>query len=75
MASTVTNSFDADRLHQPIVVAVNIVPMIPLKKTAVQHSIINGTKAMISQIYNSELKELKQYWSWNEYEGYLLKKY
>ena len=32
MASTVTNSFDADKLHQPIVVAVKRVPRIPLGK-------------------------------------------
>ena len=30
MANTVTKSFDADRLHHPIVVAVSNVPIIPL---------------------------------------------
>ena len=30
MANTVTKSFEADRLHHPIVVAVSNVPIIPL---------------------------------------------
>ena len=32
MANTVTKSFEADRLHHPIIVAVSNVPIIPLLK-------------------------------------------
>jgi hypothetical protein len=31
MASDVTNSFDAERLHHPTVIAVKIIPMAPLE--------------------------------------------
>lgn len=36
MASTVTNSFDADKLHQPIVVAVKRVPRIPCNERRIE---------------------------------------
>ena len=64
MASTVTNSFDAERLHQPIVVAVSSVPRIPLWKNGgkFDHLLVAiKCQVLSSHTRNSEFTGFKQY--------------